>query len=187
MADKELIPIDVLRKLIRYEPDTGLLFWNERPAGMFTSSGKLSQEVVAKRWNSRCAGKPACNSVSDNGRKVGPVLGRMQKAHRVAYAIYHGRWPDGEVDHINGDPGDNRAVNLRDVSHGTNGRNQKTPRDNQSGRIGVSWYGPTKSWHARIVVGNRTKHLGYYASFEDACAARARAEAMYGYHPNHGR
>ena len=44
------------------------------------------------------------------------VGGRAHGAHRVIWRIVHGSWPKYEIDHINGNPGDNRLVNLQDVT-----------------------------------------------------------------------
>ena len=50
--------------------------------------------------------------------------GRQYMAHRVAWALYYGKWPDHTIDHINRDPSDNRIDNLRDVPQAINNTNK---------------------------------------------------------------
>lgn len=96
----------------------------------------------------------------------------------------HGVDPD-DIDHINGDPSDNRLENLRNVSHEVNGRNLARRKNNTSGVTGVSRHG--SKWVARICPSRRTIYIGIFDSFDDAVAARRAAEVKYGYHPNRGR
>src|SRR5690606_15220653 len=65
------------------------------------------------------------------------VNGRLLLAHRIIYAIVHGKTPEGEIDHINRNRIDNRIENLRDVSHSDNMHNYPMPETNTSGFVGV--------------------------------------------------
>jgi hypothetical protein len=100
--------------------------------------------------------------------------------------MFYDRWPD-ELDHINGDKGDNRIVNLREVTRAENNKNKSRYKQNSSGFTGVGWHKVTKKWAAKIRVDGRDYHLGVFASIEAAKEARAAAEKHYGFHENHGR
>lgn len=177
MAKPSDIDISLLRQLLKYEPETGDLFWLYRPEDLF-------QTLRAYRaWNSAHAGKRAIYTPSNHGHLHGTLLYRTVKAHRVAWAIYHGEWPKGSIDHINGDPADNRISNLRDVPQQVNMRNTKRRSTNTSGVTGVSWFKRHQLWQVR--VGRR--HIGYFSSLDEAKCARAQASDKLGFHPNHGR
>ncbi len=181
------IPLDpnLLRKLLRYDPETGALIWRARPVEMFVMPVDPA-EAKARNWNRRYAGLPAYGrSVAGYGL-VG-VLSNRLLAHRVAWAIYHGRWPDGNIDHINGVRDDNRIANLREVTAAENNRNMRRRSDNKSGVSGLFWHGPTRKWRVTIRDSGRQIYLGSFANREDAIAVRKAAERRYGYHPNHGR
>lgn len=182
MAKKPLPCPTIVRQLVRYEPHTGRLFWRQRPLWVFKSAGS------ARRWNSRYAGKPALAYIDNHGYEMGALLSqRHMKAHRAAWAIYYGRWPDGHIDHINGDRSDNRIRNLRDVSRLENQRNVALNRRNKSGYLGVYWLDSCRRWWAYIGSGPTRKTLGYFECKADAIAARKSAERDIGYHKNHGR
>lgn len=51
--------------------------------------------------------------------------------------------------------------------------------NNSSGKTGVSYFRPMKAWRARIVLQSNEKTLGYFKTFEEACAAREKAERTY--------
>ena len=171
----------VLRLLISYDPATGALKWKRRPVWMFTS---LRQ---CRRWNSRYEGKPALDSVATTGHLHGTLLQKRLQSHRAAWAIYYGKWPDGEIDHISGEKTDNKIENLRDVTVLENSRNRPMQRDNSSGRIGVNWNVKAKQWVARISDRGSRIHIGYFDDFAEACVAREAAEKEIGFHKNHGR
>ena len=84
--------------------------------------------------------------------------------------------PDGkEVDHINGNPLDNRKENLRICSHAENMRNSSIQKNNTSGYKGVYWNNERKKWQAQISIKNKVVPLGRFDDIKDA--ARAYNEA----------
>lgn len=101
-------------------------------------------------------------------------------AHRVIYLMHHGFLPEF-VDHINGDPRDNRIENLRAASRSDNNRNRRTNGNNKAGVKGVHWDAPRKKWKAQISFNGRQRYLGLFDSLEDAAAAvRAVREENHG-------
>lgn len=181
------IPVDVIRELLAYDPNTGILTWKTRGEHHFADNGRHSRAHSAAKWNGQYAGTQALTAVEPCGYLHGDVLNMRHKAHRVAWAIYYGRWPDRHLDHINGDPADNRICNLREVTPAENMRNQKMNSANKSGVMGVSWSKPHSKWSAQIKVNRRKIHLGLFHNIEEAAAVRKAAERRYGFHPNHGR
>ena len=181
MAAKALPSPEVLRQLLQYEPDTGKLFWRVRSSEMF----KAERDATA--WNNKNAGNEAFITLQSAGYRMGYVFQRGILAHRAAWAIAYGSWPDGEVDHINGIRTDNRLCNLRDVCPNENRQNQRMPATNTSGVMGVTWSKEKGKWQAQIMVGRKHKNLGRFEVFNDAVSARKAAEEKYGFHENHGR
>jgi len=181
MTAEDLPTPATLRKLLSYDPDTGLLTWRRRPPEMFPD------EQYGRAWNTRYAGKPAFATATRDGYRCGRIFGKAYPAHRVAYAIHHGNWPRGSIDHISGVKTDNRIANLRDVSHTENLRNAAMPSTNTSGACGVYWHKNSGKWRCMIKVNGKLQSLGYFEDFGDAVVARKAAEVKYGFHPNHGR
>ena len=184
--NKHLPTPELLRKLLRYEPDTGKLFWRQRKSGLF-KDGKRTAERSCRWWNARYAGKEAFTADNGQGYKHGYILNRKHLAHRVIFAMETGDWPILDIDHEDQDRSNNRIENIRDVSRQVNMQNSSLRVDNASGHMGVSWYKPYKKWLASIVIDGRNKHYGYFSSKDAAIAARKAAEAEHGFHENHGR
>lgn len=168
MAEKSLPTPEVLRQLLRYEPETGKLFWRQRPVSMFTG-GKYPAERNAAAWNSRYAEKEAFTSIDNYGYPEGAIFDRGYRAHRVIWALVHGHWTTMEIDHVNGDKADNRLSNLREASRSDNGRNKGRQANNTSGYMGVSRH--RRWWLARITYNGARHELGYFKC--KVAAARA--------------
>jgi hypothetical protein len=186
MTDKKPPSPSVLRQLIDYDPQTGALVWRVRDVSFFTD-GKMSAINGMRRWNKRYAGKAALNYKGTQGYFRGAIFGRGYLAHRVAWAIYSGAWPENEIDHINGDRSDNRIANLRSATRQENGKNCAIGTRNTSGTIGVRWYNRDRVWVAQVSINGKQKHIGNFKSKDEAIEARAKANLECGYHANHGR
>lgn len=177
---------EVLRQLLRYDPETGRLFWLPRDESLLPPTKPGSRKMGVKEWNARYAGKEAFTAKDSNGYKVGAVNGVTLLAHRVAVAIVTGDWPE-VTDHENGNTGDNHFDNLKSGTVLSNQRNTKRHKTNTSGATGVGRSFNGSRWRARIWDGKKQIALGVFDTFEEAVAARKHAEGRLGYHRNHGR
>ena len=157
-----------LKRLFEYNPATGIFL-----------------RLVTASNNAMAGTEPG--SLSADGYRRVQIQGASYSAHRLAWLYTHGRWPNGQIDHINGDKSDNRLENLREVSNAENGRNTKRRSTNTSGTMGVHWDKAAGKWRARIDVDGATKHLGLFENKQDAIDTRKAAEIEFGYHENHGR
>jgi hypothetical protein len=169
---------ELLERLFRYEPSTGLLFWKKRSADLFAITAERSAEHSCAQWNSRWAGKEALTKVN-KGYRCGIINYQPVLAHRVVWKLMTGEDPI-EVDHIDGDRLNNRWKNLRNVTVKENRRNVARRSDNKSGATGVFWSAKHKQW---LVV----LSIGRFTELDEAVAARKAAEVLLGYHSNHGR
>ena len=180
---KELPSPELLRKLLRYEPDTGKLFWMPRSGEFFDPKGKRSSEGCAANWNARYAHKEAFTALDGWGYFMGRIFNKPYKAHRVAWCILHGSWPKNQIDHKNGIRTDNRICNLRDVNQSENSRNSKKRSDNTSGAAGVCFDKARGQWTVRIC----NKQYGRFDDLSDATRLRRSIEMKHGFTERHGR
>lgn len=189
MAKRSDITPELCRQLLRYEPETGKLFWRSRPASMYSDSvchgGVRTAQWAAGAWNNRHSGGEAFTAKTD-GYHVGTILGVMVRAHRVAWAIIYGAWPTAQLDHMNGDRADNRLANLRAVTNFQNHRNEGMSKNNTSGVNGVCWDKQTGKWRATIKIAGRNVCLGRHESKEAAIGARLDANERFGFTARHG-
>lgn len=181
MTKQPLPSPELLRKLLRYEPETGKLFWRKRTVDMFATVRAF------KTWNTRFAGVEAICGKNTYGYKQGRLLNKTYRAHRVIWAMETGSWPSEDIDHIDGNKGRNLMENLRDVPARCNAQNQSIYINNTSGVIGVGRHSGSSKWRARIRVDGVLIGLGHFANIEDAIKARSAANIKYGFHAGHGR
>ena len=165
-------------ELLDYCPTTGVFAWKARDRALF------SREKDWKHWNRRYAGSVAGNVKPDGYCQI-KIFGRSFRSHRLAWAISHGVWPEN-IDHINGDRGDNRLANLRSVTHAQNMKNRTKHHNNTTGLTGVSVHKATGKFVAQISVDGKRRHLGLFARMEDAHAAWVEAKTRAGCSERHG-
>lgn len=185
MAGTPLPSPEVLRQLLRYEPDTGKLFWKERTEDLFTSRHR-SPKSYMNGWNAKYAGKQAFTAKHNAGYRSGAIFERLFLAHRVCYAIHFGKWPENHIDHVNGDRADNRIDNLRDVTVSQNRKNVSISGNNSSGFGGVYLQKRTGRWVAETKVSGKKIYIGSFPDKDLAIAARMKANADLGFSSRHG-
>ena len=153
---------DELKKILSYNPETGLFHWKIKPSNRFKlgmQAGSLGTGYVR---------------IHTNGRTYG--------AHRLAWLYIYGEEPANNIDHINGNPLDNRIVNLRQATQMENTQNRRRPQKNNShGILGVTYDPKKKLWRARIGVDGIRKYIGKFKTQEQA--AQAYLEAKRAMHP----
>lgn len=175
MAKKILPTPEQLRELLRYEPETGKLYWKTREEKWFKETASRSRRHTCSNWNAKYSGKEAFTATGRDGYKASRINGVGLIAHRVVWAMIHGYWPDGQIDHINGDKIDNRASNLRLATSNQNIFNRSMYRDNASGFKGVHLDKSTGLWRSQITAYGKKKQLGSFSTPEAAHEAYCRA------------
>lgn len=120
-------------------------------------------------FTSRTTGRQVGCKAGKYGRIQIHLGGVGRYANRLAWFYVHGVWPDGQVDHINGDHTDNRITNLRVLSNQDNKQNTRRPYStNRTGILGVSYDERSQMYRARITTDGHTVNLGTYADKLDA-------------------
>lgn len=183
MAARPLPDPELLRKLLRYDPETGKLYWLPRTPDMF-NPGRRGRDANCKRWNKHFAEKEAFG-ICPLGYCRGRLFNQYVLAHRVVWALSYGYWPRALIDHINGDRADNRLSNLREATYSDNVCNSARSKRNSSGYKGVFACSQPGKWRARICKNGKSVNLGSFRSAKEAHAAYAAASDRY--HGDFGR
>lgn len=166
MATKHPIPVETLHQLLRLDPETGRLYWRERGLEWFKDGGHTAAHTRAM-WNKQNAGREALTSTS-HGYRNGMILRGSYMAHRVVFALYHGRWPVAQVDHRDRDRANNHPDNLREASARQNAQNAGKRQGKTSALCGVCWASREGKWAAQCHGPTGNKHLGYFTTEEAA-------------------
>lgn len=186
------IEIRLLRELLDYQD--GVLYWKHRTAQTIDapfetkrSSQSRPVETRVKAWNNRLADKKAFTTVNHKGYHTGSIYDRTYSAHIVIWALHHGHWPNGDIDHKDGNRSNNVISNLQEATNQQNSKNRAMSSRNTSGITGVSYAKDRGRWRSIIHDndGNRVD-LGSFVLKERAIAVRKAAELKYGYTERHG-
>lgn len=154
--------------MFTYDELTGELTWVVRPEYHFKTSGSH------KTWNSRFSGTKAGTraytgyTTARTGypmRMQVNIKGTQIPIHRIIWEMCRGPIGDGMViDHINGNPFDNRLTNLRECTVAENGMNTGVSIANKSGFKGVFYDKKRRKYVAGISINGKSKNLGRYNS-----------------------
>jgi hypothetical protein len=152
MTDQDFI--EFLNINVAYDESTGLFSWQQKRQGV--TNGKFG-------------------NLEKTGYIRAKILNKKYLAHRLAWFVVYGQWPEGQIDHINGNRADNRIANLRVVDSSGNAQNRRAKqKNNQSGYFGVHASGG--KWRAQIRIEKKLQHLGVFDTPELASEAYLSAK-----------
>jgi hypothetical protein len=157
-----------LKEVFSFDPEIGRLFWTN-PTARNVKIGSIAGRLTKDGYRRVC------------------LDGFAYPEHKLIWLYFYGKFPDGEIDHINHIRDDNRIPNMRDVPRTQNNKNKSIGKNNSSGVIGVCWDKQGKNWKAAITVNSKKIHLGYFKDLKEAIQARKSANLKYRFHENHGK
>jgi hypothetical protein len=160
-----------LKSFINYDPN----------AGIFTRIGYLD------RWNNFVVKNKVLSTLSNEGYLIISIQGKRYKAHRLVflYMFNTNISDDFEVDHIDGNRGNNKLDNLKLADRCINMKNKSLYSNNTTNVIGVCKSG--NRYRARINVDGKRISLGLFDTIEEAAKVRLEFEQKLNYSENHGR
>lgn len=181
ILEKRNLTQKVVSELLEYDPSTGLLFWKIRSRKWF------DDDRASKIWNIIYPGKVAGGKTGGHRKEYISIsiFKKRYLAHRIIWLHVNGRYPNNQIDHIDGDGTNNKIENLRDVSQVENCRNMKLSSANKSGHTGIYLRKDTGKWAAEIWDGKKIC-LGSFSNISEAINVRVAAEKCLNFHKNHG-
>lgn len=155
-----------LKTRLDYCPEDGTFTWKDDP------------ENKRQNWNRKFSGTRA-GSIKSGGYRAIWLFGYPWAEHRLAWLYVFGAWPEGDIDHINGNRSDNRIANLRECSRGENLQNTRLRKDNTSGYPGVSFSKSKNRWISRIRVDGKRIWVGTFSDPDSAYNAYLKAKKIH--------
>ena len=160
----------------------------------------ITQERVKSLFDYREDGNLVRRVQTSNRVKIGDVVGWGNSTgymsvnldgshwliHRLIYLYHHGVLPK-VIDHIDGNPLNNKIENLREATMEQNSLNQKGRKNSYSGIKNVYWHKKLKKWYVHVKRNKGIVHFGMFEDLEFAelVAIMAR-EKYHGQYANHG-
>ena len=160
----------------------------------------MTQERLQKLFDYREDGNLVRKVQTSNRVKVGDVIGWNNATgylcvrldgyhwliHRLIYLYHHGVMPK-VIDHIDGNPLNNKIENLREATMEQNSLNQKGRKNSFSGIKNVYWNKKLSKWYVHVKRNKDIIHFGMFddVEFAELVAIMAR-EKYHGVYANHG-
>jgi len=151
---------DLLHELFEYKD--GEIYWKKRP------SPRAVQAKIGYKAGTIC----------NNLYKQVSINKEYYYIHRIIFAMFYGYFPNS-IDHIDGNPSNNKIENLREVTQTQNNYNAAIRSDNTSGYRNVYWDKRSNKWMVMVKVERKNKHIGYFKDIELANDAAILARKKY--------
>lgn len=164
--EKQLIGEELIKHL-RYDAETGELFWNHKRA--------KNTDLSKRAGSNDGKGYLVIGITDDNGKQW------YFRAHILVWRIVTGSWPNMQLDHKNRVRNDNRISNLRLVTQQQNLMNQGVRSTNQLGYQNIRLN--SNSYRVEVYLQGKFITTKSFPSLSEAIAHRDAIRAEYGFPP----
>lgn len=155
-----------LKRMLDYNPDTGLFVWKIAPKYKPSFKGK----IAGCYYKTKRTDGTGCRGV------IFRIKGKNYFGHHLAWLYMYGVMPK-EIDHINRDYFDNRIGNLRECTRSQNMCNRVGKKNSIVGVKGV--YYQHGGYFSSIGIGYKQIYLGRFKTIAEAKAAYDAAAKKY--------
>lgn len=138
------LDLETLCHILDYDPVTGKFIWKISP--------RPRTPVGAE-----------AGTINNNGYRNIMYKGQNYQAHRLAWAIMTGSYPNNLIDHINRNPSDNRFSNLREISKRGNSLNSSRADETTHGVSLIRG-----KYNVYFHIKGTTKYFGRFENKEEA-------------------
>ena len=162
---RPLPPFEEIDRVLRYEPETGKIYWKIRPRKTGKDLKGAEAGSLSKQYNT--------------SYRIIRLNKVTYKAHRIAWLLYYKEDPGEKlIDHKNHDGSDNRIGNLRVATNAQNQHNARINKTSITGYKGVikskQYSHRNKPYRARTMLHGKIISLGNYRTPEEASEAYQR-------------
>lgn len=158
---KKLPSVSELLEFVKYDPKSPSgLTWIKTKSNRIKIGNVAGTKTLSGHWSVH-------------------MYGVRMLTHRIVYKIKTGEDPD-IIDHIDGNPSNNRIRNLRSVTKSMNSMNRCIDTNNRSGIRGVHWSNLRTRWVAEIKYLGKRKFIGSFTNVATAEQALLRYKAKLG-------
>ena len=103
-----------------------------------------------------------------SGYRIVCLMNKQYMAHRLIWAVYYNKWPNGSIDHIDGNKSNNSINNLRIATRSQNAYNCGPKKISSSGYKNVQWDKDANKWRVRVTAYGKRYHVGRFNTLDDA-------------------
>ena len=166
--------LELKKQIFADQKRNTILKQNAISHGLLTSILHYDEAKGIFVWKVNWSNKAKAGSIAGVANKNGyhyigiRINGRRNQylVHRLAWFYVYGRWPEEVLDHINGNPRDNRISNLREATRSQNSQSKRVSVKLGSGLRGVNICPRTGRWRARVQI-----QIGLFDTKEEAARA----------------
>lgn len=147
-----------LRKILKYDPETGIFTWLRDH-----NNGRMKYGSRAGRADAR-------------GYRAIGIDNELYSEHHLAWVFVYGEWPK-QIDHKNRNKSDNRIANLRKATTSQNALNRKY-KGSRSGHRNIFLH--KGKYKVELRVDGVLTFFGYFTSLKRAIKVRNEARISHG-------
>jgi hypothetical protein len=121
--------------------------------------------LYKKPQTKRCKSGLIAGTIRKDGYTRISINNKLYYSHRLIYMMFYGEMPK-QIDHIDGNPSNNKIENLRPANNTQNSFNKKITKSNTSGYKNVYWHKAGKKWSVEIKVYGKKMYFGLFDDLE---------------------